>query len=90
MEFQQPTKATLDFGSKPIDNDALYLVDFSKMTSVNDLVMILAAMHISFEASHPQFDLIKQFLNLDNPIKLNRQQPTQQKEMVLPKLKTIK
>lgn len=88
MEFQQPTKATLDFGSKPIDNDALYLVDFSKMTSVNDLVMILAAMHISFQPSHPQFDLVKQFLNLDNPIKLN--QPTQQKEMVLPKLKTIK
>jgi hypothetical protein len=59
------------------------------MTSVNDLVMILAAMHISFEATHPQFNLIKQFLNLDNPIKLNRQQP-EQKEMILPKLKKVK
>jgi len=85
-------KATLD-GSSPqqIDQNSLYLVDFTKITSVNDLVLILASMGISFSAQHPHFEQVKQFLNLENPIPI--QQPSVQpeaKELTLPKLKPIK
>ena len=90
-EFK-PQKATLDFGTQPIINpNALYVVDFSKIESVNDLVLILASMQISFSPLHPHFDQVKRFLALENPIIPGGQnvQP-EAKEMVLPKLKTIK
>jgi hypothetical protein len=85
-------KGTLD-GSSPqqIDPNTMYMVDFSKMESVNDLVVILAAMGISFPATHPHFDQVKRLLNLDNPIPI--QQPNVQpegKKLSLPKLKTLK
>ena len=83
-------KGTLD-GRKPIDPNALFLVDFSKISSVNDLVMILASMGISFSAQHPHFEQVKQFLNLENPIipQQNIVQP-EAKEIKLPKLKPVK
>lgn len=83
-------KGTLD-GKPEVDPNSLYLVDFSKIQSVNDLVLILASMGISFSGHHPHFEQVKQFLNLENPI------PTQQnivqpeaKEIALPKLKPVK
>ena len=82
-------KGTLD-GTPTIDQNSLYLVDFTKLESVNDLVVILSAMGISFAATHPHFDLVKQFLNLDNPIHLNQERPAESKEMNLPKLKKVK
>ena len=90
-EFK-PQKATLDFGTQPtINPNALYVVDFSKIESVNDLVLILASMKISFSPLHPHFDQVKRFLALENHIIPGGQnvQP-EAKEMVLPKLKTIK
>ena len=90
-EFK-PQKATLDFGTQPtINPNALYVVDFTKITTVNDLVLILASMGISFSGHHPHFDQVKRFLALENPIIPGGQnvQP-EAKEMVLPKLKTIK
>jgi hypothetical protein len=89
MEFQQPTKATLD-GKSIADPNALYLVDFSKMDSVNDLVVILSAMGISFAGSHPHFEVVKPFLNLDQPINIQRQTQAEEKDLKLPKLKTLK
>lgn len=82
-------KGTLD-GRPPIDPNSLYLVDFSKIQSVNDLVLILASMGISFSASHPHFEQVKQFLNLDNPIQINQERPAEPKEINLPKLKPVK
>jgi hypothetical protein len=59
-------KGTIDgIGTKPADPKALYLVDFTKLNSVNDLVVILSAMGISFAGSHPHFEVVKGFLNLD-------------------------
>jgi len=82
-------KGTLD-GTPKVDPNALYVVDFSKITSVNDLVLILASMGISFSATHPHFEQVKQFLNLDNPIQLNQERPAEPKQMNLPKLKKVK
>jgi hypothetical protein len=82
-------KANLD-GTQSIDMEALYLVDFSKIESVNDLVLIFAAMGISFSPTHPHFSAVQKFLALDNPIKTNRPIPQpQMKAPALPKLKKI-
>lgn len=86
-------KATLDFGVKPIqqlDENAVYLIDFTKIESVNDLVLILASVGFSFSPHHPHFENIKKFLALDNPISTNRVQQPKEEKMVLPKLKSLK
>lgn len=87
-------KATLDFGTTPqqqVDENALYLIDFTKITSVNDLILILASVGFSFSARHPHFEQIKQFLALDNPIPMNQPAPQPEaKEIKLPKLKPLK
>ena len=56
----------------------MYLVDFSRLQSVNDLVLILAAMSIAFPWNHPHIEKIKAFLNTDNPVEI----PQQQKEFI--------
>jgi hypothetical protein len=81
-------KGTLD-GTQQIDPNTLYLVDFSKMQSVNDLIIVMASMGISFAATHPHFEQVKQFLNLDNPIHLNQERSPESKQMNLPKLKKL-
>lgn len=82
------TKITLDGG---VDKNALYLVDFSRIESVESLVLIFACMGLSFSGSHPHFDKIKHLLDLDNPVTPNipiPQQPAAE-SMKLPKLKPI-
>jgi len=74
-------------GTKQVDKDSLYLVDFSKLNNVNDLVLILSCMGISFAGTHPHIDKVKEFLNLDNPIKIQEQPKAA--ELKLPKLKGL-
>ncbi len=85
-------KATLNFGEKPgVDPKAVYLIDFSKLESVNDLILILGAMGISFSPTHPHWELVSKFANLDNPIYPNQGIPlAKPEEIKLPKLKPIK
>jgi hypothetical protein len=82
-------KGTLD-GQTQIDPNSLFLVDFTKIESVNDLVLILASMGISFSATHPHFEQVKRFLNLEHPLHINQERPAESKEMNLPKLKKVK
>jgi hypothetical protein len=49
-------------------DDFMYLVDFSKLNSVQDLITVFAAMGVSFHKSHPHIELVKPFLAIDNPI----------------------
>jgi hypothetical protein len=91
---QQTTKATLASAMgeavNHVDPNALYLVDFNKMNSVNDLVLIMSCLGISFSGQHPHIDKIKDFLDLTNPIPVQAQQPQPQRtEMKLPKLKKV-
>ena len=92
MQFNQTaTKATLDLGSNEINPNKLYLVDFTKLNSVNDLVLILAAMSIAFPGDHPHIEQIKSFLNTDNPMDIpGRVEQPKPAEFKLPKLKQIK
>ena len=71
-----------------IDETAVYMVDWSKMTSVNDMILILASMAIGFPGNHPNIQQLKPFLNLQSPIKREPQPET--KSVALPKVKTLK
>ena len=71
-----------------IDEKAVYMVDWSKMTSVNDMVLILASMAIGFPGNHPNIEALKPFLNLQSPIK--REPQPEVKSVALPKLKQVK
>jgi hypothetical protein len=71
-----------------VDENSIYMVDWSKMTSVNDMILILASMAIGFPGNHPNIQQLKPFLNLQNPIK--QQGQPEAKEVALPKLKSLK
>lgn len=66
---------TLNPGPKP-ELDKAYMIDWTKLTSVNDLILILQMLGIAFPGNHPGIIQIKQFLDFENPIPLN-QVPTQ-------------
>lgn len=81
-------KSNLD-GTTRLDMDSLYMVDFSKCTSVNDLMIILSSIGFTFSPHHPGFETLKPFLALDQPIP-TRQPQAEKKDLTLPKLKTLK
>jgi hypothetical protein len=72
-----------------IRDDSMYLVDFSKLTSVQDLITVFASMGVSFHKSHPHWKNIERFLDLNQPIPLNRPQVSEEKELKLPKIKKV-
>lgn len=87
----QTIKANLD--GTPVDNidkDSLYMVDFSKCTSVNDLMIILSSIGFTFSPLHPGFETLKPFLALDQPIPTRQPQQAAPVELKMPKLKKIK
>jgi hypothetical protein len=65
----QPTTGSLDFQIKK-DEETFYYVNFSKLTNVNDLVLVLSSMGFGLSDRNPNFDSIKQFLDLDKPVRL--------------------
>lgn len=88
--MEQETKVTL--AGTEINKDALYFVDWEKMSGVEDLVLIFASMGLSFSGHHPHFETIKHLLDLSNPIVTNQPVPQQPEkaELKLPQLKTLK
>ena len=94
----QTVKSTLSLekeAPKP-DMNSLYFIDWEKVTNVNDLMVIIASMGISFSPHHPAWDRISGFVDYSNPIQLPQQPQQIQKaetpkfeKMDLPKLKTI-
>lgn len=73
-----------------LDDKLVYMVDWTKMSSVNDMILILASMAIAFPGNHPNIEQLKPFLNLQSPINPQGQQRPQEKELALPKLKNLK
>lgn len=69
-----------------INPESIYMVDWTKMNSVNDMVLVLASMAIAFPGNHPNIEALKPFLNLDTPIEREQPKPT----VSLPKLKSMK
>jgi hypothetical protein len=85
-------KANLD--GTPVDNidkDSLYMVDFGKCETVNDLMIILSSIGFTFSPYHPGFKTLKPFLDLSKPIPARQPIPQpEQKDLTLPKLKNLK
>lgn len=70
--FEQVT-GSLDLPKiKRIDEneEIFYFVDFTKMKSVNDLVKVLATMGFGISDKNPHYESVKEFLDLDKPVKL--------------------
>ena len=84
-------ETTTQLAGTEINKDALYFVDFSKMSGVEDLVLIFASMGLSFSGHHPHFETIKHLLDLTNPVIPNQPAPPQPKaeDLKLPKLKQL-
>jgi hypothetical protein len=82
------TTISLQKQEQLVDETSVYMVDWSKMQSVNDMVLILASMAIGFPGNHPNIKALKPFLNLQNPIK--QQGQPEKKSVELPKLKSLK
>lgn len=82
-------ETTTTLAGTEIDREALYFVDWQKMTGVEDLVLIFASMGLSFSGRHPHFDTIKHLLDLSNPIQPNQPVPQQPEkaDLKLPELK---
>lgn len=85
----ETTTFSLAGTQKEINPNSIYMVDFTKMQSVNDMVLILASMAIAFPGNHPNIEQLKPFLNLDNPIDREQPQQPKQADLKLPKLKTL-
>ncbi len=58
-----------------LDVNAFYLLDYNKVTTVDDIKRILEAIGFNFVATHPRIHLIADLLDRDNPI--YPPQPTQ-------------
>lgn len=73
MNFET-TSGSLDPNKKiNIDlhnQETFYYINFSKLQNVNDLVLVLASMGFGLSDKNPGFEQVKQFLDLDKPVKL--------------------
>jgi len=85
-------KSTLNGVNGKIDETKAYMVDFSKLQSVNDLMIVLSGLGITYPGNHPLIEHLKPFLNLENPLDLSGGQPKQsnpkQKANFIPLKKT--
>jgi hypothetical protein len=54
--------------------NAYYFIDYTKLSSVNDLMLVLGAVGFNFHTSHPHFEAVKHFLDLTNPIVPNKEE----------------
>lgn len=85
------SETTTTLAGTEVNKDALYMVDFTKMNGVEDLVLVFASMGLSFSGHHPHFETIKHLLDLSNPVVPNGGVPPQPKKMdlKLPKIKKL-
>lgn len=68
----QETTGSLDLETsvnKTTNEEVFYFIDFSKLKSVEDLVTVMAAMGFGLSNKHFQFENIKQFLDLNRPVR---------------------
>ena len=85
-------QSTLNGETNKVEVDKAYLVDFSRLNSVNDLMVVLSGLGITYPGNHPLIEHLKPFLNLENPIDIpqqqQRQSAPQQKANFIPLRKT--
>jgi hypothetical protein len=77
-------QSTLNGETNKVEANKAYVVDFSKLQSVNDLMLVLSGLGITYPGNHPLIQHLKPFLNLENPIDIPQ---AQQKQSVAPQKK---
>lgn len=79
-------------GEIKVDPNSLYMVDFEKVRTPQDLITIFACIGFTFSGTHPHIDMLTQYLDLSRPIPVPEQQQQQPKKasLELPKLKPVK
>jgi hypothetical protein len=77
-------QSTLNGETNKIEEGKAYLVDFSRLNSVNDLMVVLSGLGITYPYNHPLIEHLKPFLNLENPIDMPTQQPQPKKAPFIP------
>ena len=73
----------------PDQTEKLYLIDFSKITNVNELVMCIASIGLTISNKNPMFNNVKQFLVLEQPFEVPNQTQPKEEKINLPKLKQL-
>lgn len=56
--------------NKTTNEEIFYFIDFSKLKNVEDLVTVLAAMGFGLSNKHFHFEKVKEFLDLDRPVRV--------------------
>jgi hypothetical protein len=51
-----------------LNAEAFYLLDYSKISSVDDIKAILEAVAFNFVGNHPRINTVKHLLDLNNPL----------------------
>ncbi len=67
----ETTKISLAGTEPKIDPNSIYMVDWTKMQSVNDMVLVLASMAIAFPGNHPNIEMIKHLQQVVLPLGLS-------------------
>ena len=72
------------------DPNSLYLIDWAKVTDINDLFVIIASLGVSFSPLHPAWDRIKHLIDYANAIPNPQMASAPEKKPIkLPKIKGI-
>ena len=88
MEFI-PTSGSIDLGTNNTQQEEFYFINFSKMNSVNDLIIVLQAMGFGLSSHHPLFEQVKPFLDLDKGVVLPKQGQPQKQDLKLPDINKL-
>jgi hypothetical protein len=70
MEFVEATGSLDPTKETKVNQETFYYINFSKLNNVNDLVLVLSSMGFGISDRNPGFEQIKQFLDLDKPVRM--------------------
>lgn len=70
IDFNKEFKINSQFTPNVPDEEIFYFIDFTKLTNVNDLIVVLQALGLGLSNKHPHFNLLQSFLDLNKPVKL--------------------
>ena len=88
----EQTKITLGAsmqGEIKADKESLYMVDFEKVKTPQDLITIFACIGFTFSGNHPHIEMLLPYSDLSRPIPVPQQQP-KAASLDLPKIKNVK
>jgi hypothetical protein len=69
MKTEQAKFAVLGgAGQAALDPNAFYLIDFDKVTTLDEMKRLFAAIGFNFVGNHPRIHLVADLLDRNNPI----------------------